>query len=418
MHALDDPMTVLFAQATRPDPYPCYAAVREREPVRLPAGRGIVLASFVACLDALRDRRLSSDRTVSWAYAPATDPDTPDARRPEIQSLLFADPPDHTRLRRLIAPAFTPATVDRLRPFVRDRVDDLLDTAAVDGRLDVVGDLAYPLPLAVICHLLGIPDGDVAWLHRRSTVLPRAFDPTMAAFGTPPPGHAERVVAEREMNAYFLQLGRARLRAPGDDLLSDLARVSADGDRLSERELADNARLLLNAGHETTVNLIDNALLALLRHPAEAARLRTDPSRAAVITEETMRWDSPVQILQRFVPADLTLGGTDLRAGEIVVLLTAAAQRDPAAFADPDVFRPGRADGRHLGFGFGAHFCLGATLSRMELSLLLPRFFQRLVDPVLDESSIGYREQVALRGLTRMQVDVRAVLPRTVPWPV
>ncbi len=415
MHILTDPLATLFDQATRPDPYPCYATLREREPVPLGTGRGVVLSRFDSCLAALRDRRLSSDRTTAWAYT-APDSGAPGASAPEIPSLLFADPPDHTRLRRLIAPAFTPGVVEGLAGFVRTRVDDLIDAAAETGRFDVVGGLAFPLPLAVVCHMLGVPESDVGWLRARSDQLPRAFDPTMAAFGTPPPGHAERTVAQAEMNAYFLDLSRQRMREPGDDLLSELARVSGDGDRLSELELADNARLLLNAGHETTVNLIDNAMLALLRHPAEADRLRADPHRAERITEETMRWDSPVQILQRFVPADLRLGAVDLNEGDIVVLLTAAAQRDRAAFVAADEFRPDRPDGRHLGFGFGVHFCVGAPLARMELSLLLPRFFQRVVDPVLDESSVRYREQVALRALNRMYVDFSDVLPRDVPW--
>ncbi|MGX7829180.1 cytochrome P450 [Actinokineospora sp. 24-640] len=418
MQAVDDLLVTLFDQRTRPDPYPCYAALREREPVPLSTGRGVVLGTFDACLDALRDRRLSSDRTVSWAYTAPTDAAATATSRPEIQSLLFSDPPDHTRLRRLISHAFTPGVVDRLRDFVRTRIDDLIDAAAPEGRIDVVGGLAYPLPLSVICHMLGVPDTDVEWLRARSTVLPRAFDPAMAAFGTPPPGHARRMTAEAELNAYFLDLGRQRRRSPGDDLVSELALASADGDRLSERELADNSRLLLNAGHETTVNLIDNSILALLRHPDEVRRLLDDPDRGVAVTEETMRWDSPVQILQRFVPADLRLGEVDLRAGDIVVLLTAAAQRDPAAFDEPDAFRPDRTDGRHLGFGFGLHFCLGAALSRMELALLLPRFFQRLIDPVLDEDSVDYREQVALRGLTRMPVDFAGVRPRDLPWPL
>ncbi len=416
MQAIGELMPTLFDQQTRPDPYPCYAALREREPVPLGTGRGVALAGFDSCLSALRDKRLSSDRTVAWAYS--------DGRagtgtvRPEIESLLFSDPPSHTRLRKLVSHAFTPGMVDRLQAFVRTRIDDLIDAATTTGSMEVVSGLAYPLPLSVICHMLGIPKEDVPWLHARSTVLPRAFDPAMAVFGAPPAGHAERMTAEREMNAYFADLGAQRLRSPGDDLVSELSMISAEGDRLSERELAHNCRLLLNAGHETTVNLIDNSLLALLRHPAEAERLRAEPGRASAVVEETMRWDSPVQILQRFVPADLTFRDIDLRAGDIVVLLTAAAQRDPAAFAEPDRFLPDRTDGRHLGFGFGIHFCLGAALSRMELSLLLPRFFQRLVDPVLDESSVRYREQVALRGLTQMYVDYTDVRPRETPWPL
>jgi cytochrome P450 len=418
MQAVDELIPTLFEQRTRPDPYPCYAALREREPVPLSTGRGVLLAGFAACIEALRDRRLSSDRTVSWAYSNEPD-DTATARsRPEIQSLLFADPPDHTRLRRIVSHAFTPSTVERLQGFVRGRIDDLIDAAAASGRIELVGGLAYPLPLSVVCHMLGIPAEDVGWLRTHSTVLPRAFDPTMAVFGTPPPGHARRMEAEREMNAYFLELGRQRLRSPGADLVSQLATLTTEDGRLSEQELADNCRLLLNAGHETTVNLIDNSVLALLRHPGEAERLRAAPALAPAIVEETMRWDSPVQILQRFVPEDLSFRDLRLRAGDIVVLLTAAAQRDPAAFVAADEFDPDRSDGRHLGFGFGIHFCLGAALSRMELALLLPRFFQRVVNPVLDESSVRYREQVALRGLAQAYVGCTDVRPRDLAWPL
>jgi cytochrome P450 len=418
VQAVDELIPTLFDQRTRPDPYPCYAALREREPVALDTGHGVLLAGFASCHDALRDRRLSSDRTVSWAYSDEPDETGKGRSRPEIQSLLFADPPDHTRLRRIVSHAFTPNTIDRLRGFVRTRIDDLIDAAAPNGRIELVSALAYPLPLSVVCHLLGIPADDVPWLRTHSTVLPRAFDPSMALFGTPPPGHARRMRAESEMNAYFLDLGRQRLRSPGDDLVSQLATLTTEDGRLSEQELANNCRLLLNAGHETTVNLIDNSVLALLRHPAEATRLRAAPAMAPAVVEETMRWDSPVQILQRFVPEDLSFRDLSLRAGDIVVLLTAAAQRDPAAFVAADEFRPDRTDGRHLGFGFGIHFCLGAALSRMELALLLPRFFQRVVDPVLDESSVRYREQVALRGLAQAYVDCAGIRPRDVPWPL
>jgi cytochrome P450 len=410
-------MRTLFDQQTRPDPYPCYAALRECGSGPLGTGRGVVLGTFAACIDALRDRRLSSDRTVARVYSTASADSEAAASRPEIQSLLFSDPPDHTRLRRVVSHAFTPGTVERLRDYVRTRIDDLIDAVAGGGRFELVSGLAFPLPLSVICHMLGIPGADVDWLHARSTVLPRAFDPTMAAFGTPPPGHTCRIVAEREMNAYFLDLAGQRLRSPGEDLVSELAVASAEGDRLSEQELAHSCRLLLNAGHETTVNLINNSLLALLRHPVEIEKLRTRPDRSPAIVEETMRWDTPVQILQRFVPSDLRFRDVDLRAGDILVLLTAAAHRDPAGFADADEFRPDRADGRHLGFGFGIHFCLGAALARMELALLLPRFFQRVVDPVLDESTVRYREQVALRGLAQAYVCYADIIPRDMAWP-
>ncbi len=408
-----DVMTRLFRSESRFDPYPLYDEVRRGEPVRFDNGHGVAFGSYETCSALLRDKRISSDRSILPAHSPEPGHRSHPA---EIQSLFFTDPPEHTRLRQLIRPAFTPAMVARLDGFVRNTVDNLLDAAGWTNRLDVVADLAYPLPLAVICRLIGVPLQDMDRLHRLSTILPRAFDPSLAVFGTPPPEQPERQAAEAELNEYFVALARRRRRDPGDDLVSELAQMSVADDRLSEAELADTCRLLLNGGHHTTVILFSNALRALLERPALAVRLLTEPWLVDAVIEETLRYEPPLQIFQRFVPTDLRFQDMELRAGETAVLFVAAAQRDPAAFVDPDSFRPDRDDCRHLAFGAGIHYCLGAPLARMEVRHALVRFLQRIVDPVVDWTDVAYEGRVALRGMSRCPIDFATVRGRDLPW--
>jgi cytochrome P450 len=406
-------MERLFRSESRFDPYPLYDEVRRNEPLRFEAGPGVAFGSFEACSALLRDRRISSDRSVVPGHSSAPGGGNHPA---EIRSLFFTDPPAHTRLRRLIQPAFTPRMMARLDGFVRRTVDDLIDAAGTSERFDVVSELAYPLPLSVICHLLGVPPVDMDWLHHRSTILPRAFDPDLTVFGAPPPEQAERRAAEAELNEYFLDLARRRHRAPRADLASELIQISVGGDRLSEAELADTMRLLLNGGHHTTVILLSNALRALLERPDLAARLLTEPWLVDSVVEETLRFEPPLQIFQRFVPADLTFRGTPLRAGDTLVLFVAAAQRDPSAFSHPNDFRPHRADCRHLAFGAGIHYCLGAPLARMEVRHALVRFLQRVVDPVADWTDVAYEGRVALRGMSRFPIGRTTVRDRDLPW--
>jgi cytochrome P450 len=406
-------MTQLFRSESRFDPYPLYEHVRRNEPVRFDGTHGVAFGSFEACSTLLREKRISSDRSIVLAHAPGPGHGNHPS---EIQSLFFTDPPEHTRLRQLIQPALTARTVARLDGFVRRTVDDLLDGLGHTNRFDVVSDIAYPLPLSVICRLIGVPPADMDRLHHLSTILPRAFDPTLAIFGTPPPEQAERQAAEAELNEYFVDLARRRRRDPGDDLVSELAQMSVAADRLSEAELADTCRLLLNGGHHTTVILFTNALRALLERPTLVARLLTEPWLVDAVIEETLRYEPPLQIFQRFVPTDQCFQGTQLSAGDTLMLFVAAAQRDPAAFGDPNSFRPDREDCRHLSFGAGIHYCLGAPLARMEVRHALVRFLQRIPDPTVDWTGVAYEGRVALRGMSRFPIDFSVVRGRDLPW--
>lgn len=403
----------LLDPAARPDPYPLINKVRESEPIWM-SDNVVVFAGQQACDELLRDTRASSFRGHSALFRqPAGGGATAPVR--ELASFLFLDPPDHTRLRRLASKAFTPRMVRGLEPAIREIVDDLLDAAARRGTFEAVEDLAYPLPVAVICRMLGVPEGDAAFFRPRSSRLSRAQDPNLALLGTQPPGLEERKRAEAELNEYFVVLAAERRKNPGDDLLSSLISVDEDGDRLTPAEIGTTCRFLLNAGHETTVNLISNAVLALLREPRhiEAAR---DLGYAAEVVEEVLRLDPPVQLVHRYAAADLEVCGTKVPRGTTIVLLLAGANRDPAAYGQPDEFAPRPQAQRHLAFGLGIHFCLGAPLARLEGQLAVARFAQRLGQPRFREADLAYKENVTLRGLSSLPVQVSSFAPRSTPW--
>ncbi|MFI6517049.1 cytochrome P450 [Spirillospora sp. NPDC050679] len=411
----------LLDDDVRADPYPLLNRIRDAGPVRV--GDGVVVfSSHADCEAVLREPAASTERRHSdlfKAAAPAAaEPGgAPSAPVPELTSFLFLDPPEHTRLRRLVSRSFTPRMVRDLAPAVRDVVDDLLDAAAARGRLEVVGDLAHPLPVAVICRMLGVPPGDEAWFHERSSLLSRALDPHLAFTGRQPPGLERRRAAEAELNEYFVALAAERSRAPGDDLLSALIAAEADGDRLTPAEISTTCRFLLNAGHETTVNLLSNGVLALLRDPRRLALLRDRPAGADAFVEEVLRLDPPLHLVHRYASADLDVRGTRVEKGTTMVLLLSAAHRDPETHKDPDAFAPEPGPPRHLAFGLGVHFCLGAPLARLEGRLALVRFAQRVLGPRIAEGPLAYKPNVALRGLSALPLAVEGFAPRTEPWP-
>jgi cytochrome P450 len=401
--------------ASRADPYPLYAEVRQAGPVQfVPDLPTALVSSYEHCLSLLRDPRVSNDRRKSGIVEriQATSI-SPMASRP---SFLFLDPPDHTRLRRLVSTAFTGRAVRRLEPFVRDTVDDVLDAAAARSGLDVLGDLAYPLPVTVICRLLGIPIRDEPQFQTWSSLLARSLDPTVALYGAPADGQAERVVAAEQSYEYFRRLITRRRRDLGDDLLSALIATEEAGDSLTEDEIVRICVLMLIAGHETTVGLISNGVLALLRHPAELAALRADLGRADAVVDETLRYDPPVQLNVRIVTGDIPIAGTVLERGVIAILLLAGAHRDPAANPDPDRFDPGREEIRHLAFGHGIHYCLGAPLARLEARCAYTRLAQRVLGPRLAVDPPPYREHVTLRCVASLPVDYDRIAPRNTPW--
>ncbi|WEB39325.1 cytochrome P450 [Streptomyces yunnanensis] len=385
------------------DPYAALAALREAGPVHRIAGTDGQPAWLVTRYDdvrsALADPRLSLDKRHAtpgnyrgFALPPALD-----------ANLLNMDPPDHTRIRRLVVKAFTPRRVEALRAPVRRIADDLLDAMAAKGRAELVADYAGPLPITVICDLLGIPAE-----HRRD------FLAWSDALITPDPSRPEAMKhAIGAMLEFYTGLIAAKRAEPGDDLLSDLIAVrddTADGtdaDRLSEDELTSLAFLILFAGYENTVQLIGNAVLALLEHPEQLAALRRNPAELTRAVEEFLRYDGPSALaIRRFPVEDVEIGGVRIPAGESVLLSIASANRDPKRFPDPDRLDPTRELSGHLALGHGIHYCLGAPLARMEAETAIGALISRFPDLRLDvpRDEVRHRRTIRARGLISLPV--------------
>jgi cytochrome P450 len=405
-----DMSSALFLQLLDPeiraDPYPIYRRILEQCPVfEAPLG-AVVFARYTDCAAVLRDPRVSNDERNSATYQAmvASGELHPAQARFEEPAFLFLDPPDHTRLRRLVSKAFTPRVVEALRPVVQRWVDELIDQAAEDARIELIADFAYPLPVKVICRMLGVPIEDYPKFRAWSQDLARGLDPVEVLTAE----EKERMLSAFEaLSAYFDELidrRRAELRRvvggtpAADDLLSALLAVEEQGEQLTTAELKATCRLLLLAGHETTVNLIANGMLALLRHPDQQERLRADRSLARTAVEEVLRYDPPVQFAGRIAREPMEIGGAAISPGQRIVLLLAAAQRDPAQFTNPQRFDIARVDNPHLAFGAGIHFCLGAPLARLEGQIALTALTTRLLNPVLEADPPPYKDNIVLRG--------------------
>jgi cytochrome P450 len=318
-----------------------------------------------------------------------------------LRSMLLTDPPDHTRVRALVNKAFTPRHVARLRPHIQAICDELLALVERRGRMDVMADFATQLPAIVIAELLGVPAEDRIRFKEWSNDL-------ISLLGNPDPaGAVERF--ERGLDhllSYLRDVIGQRRRAPRDDLISSMIAAQEERDALSDGELLATSNLLLVAGHETTTNLIGNGLLALLLHPAEMARLRDDLELVPSAVEEMLRYDSPVQATVRVTTETVELGGQTLPPGALVVAMIGAANRDPAVFPDPDRFDVARTDNRHLSFGFGPHFCLGAPLARLEGQVIFRALLARYPRLRLDREDVPHRPNFALRGLLELPVSL------------
>ena len=392
----------LLDPANRADPYPAFDEIRSRGPLVLPEANLVVFSSWQDCGDVLRHPSSASDRLKSTvaqrAIANGAEP------RPFGEpGFLFLDPPDHTRLRKLAQQAFAPRRVRELEADVVSLVDALLDDVATVGRVEAVADLAHPLPVAVICRMLGVPLEDEPEFSRASALLAQGLDPFIAFTGELPDDFGERTRAGHWLRGYLADLVEARRSDPREDLISALIAAEEDGDQLSTGEIVATCNLLLIAGHETTVNLIANAILAMLREPRHWAALASDPDAAPTLIEETLRHDPPVQLVGRIAAEDMTVGDVVVPRGDTMMLLLAAAQRDPAAFTRPTEFDPARNDLRHLAFGHGVHFCLGAPLARLEARVALSALTRRFPDARLDGEPV-YRPNVTLRGMASLPV--------------
>ena len=399
----------LLDPANRADPYPVFNQIRESGPLLLPDSNLVVFSSFSECEQVLRDPSSCADRLKSTAAQRAMA--AGENLRPfGTPGFLFLDPPDHTRLRRLVSKAFSPKVVKALEPDIADMVEGLLDAVADQDRFDAVADLAYPLPVAVICRLLGVPLEDEAQFSWASGLLAQGLDPFVAFTGQAQ-GFDERLEAGLWLRGYLRDLLAKRRAHPADDLMSALIAVEESGDQLTEDEIVATCNLLLIAGHETTVNLIANAVLAMLRHPRYWAALVGDSALASGIVEETLRFDPPVQLVGRIAGEDMTIGETRIgetriSKGDTMMLLLAAAHRDPAVTDRPDEFDPTRSPIRHLAFGLGAHFCLGSPLARLEAAVALSAVTRRFPGARLAAEPV-YKPHVPLRGLAGLEVAVQ-----------
>lgn len=379
------------------DPYPHYARLRTTDAVHWSeALRSWILTRYDDVAAALRDdARFTADRSRA-ARAKGRLADTALTGLRTVSS----DPPACLPIRAILNAALAPR-VRAIGPLVESRVGDLLDrmeTAGRDGEVDFIGAFAYPLPIDVIAGLLGVPDADRPRFQEWSRAMAHGMDRFYANAGAGGAMHA--------MGGYFLQLVQERRDTGGDDLVSVLVRTDHHGDRLSDLEAVATCTALVFGGHETTVNLIGNGLLALLRHPEQLARLRAAPALIDTAVEELLRYDSPPQFISRAATSDFDFGGRSLRAGESVLLGLGAANRDPAAFVDPDRLDLGRTPNPHLAFGLGTHFCPGAMLSRLEARLAIGALLARFSRLRLGAEDIVRRPTIVLRSLDRLPIRV------------
>ena len=408
MTTTDTPdLSTLFSPGHRADPYPAYRRWRESAPIAEPVPGFLVLSGHEACSQVLRDPAFGHAEPgadvpgpMGGSRARGESSTLLDERGRPVISFLGLNPPDHTRLRRLVSKAFTARTVAGLVPRVEQITAELLDDALERGEVDLLTALAEPLPVRVISEMLGVPAADhdrfAAWSH----AMARGTDP---AFLLSEEQQARIRTAREQYVDYFRELTAQRRRHPGEDLLSALVSVSDAGDTLTENELLVTCTLLLTAGHETTVNLIGNGTLALLRHPDQLAALRADPGIVETAVEELLRYDSPVQLTARQALSDTVVGDVEVSAGTVALILVGAANRDPAAHPDPDRLDLTRPPSRHLAFGQGIHFCLGAPLARAEGRIAL-RELTRRAPGLRATGEPEWKENITLRGMARLPV--------------
>ena len=392
-----------YARLRQQDPYPDYRRLREQDPVHETPSGAFVLSRYADCVALLKDPRASSDPACSDSYQRARERGAlrADEALGRAPPFLLKDPPDHTRLRGLVSRAFTPKVVEGHRPRIEALVAGLLDRVAERGSADIIADVAYPLPVTVICELLGVPAADHETFKQWSGDLARAADPE----ATLSPEEIEaRKRAGNAFSEYFRSLVAERRKRPGDDLLSALIAAEEAGDTLSEEELISNCIFLLAAGHETTANLIGNGTLALLRNPDQLERLRADPSLARSAVEEFLRYDAPVQIAGRIARDDIEISGRVIPKGRQIAVLLASANRDHERFHDPDGLDVARADNHHLAFGHGIHFCLGAPLARLEGEVYFQALVRRFDQVALAQDELEYKPNIVNRGLKALPV--------------
>jgi len=398
-------------RATNANPFPEFARLRENDPVHWsPAMKAWIVTRYADVRQvALNNRQISADRLTPFFRA------NPEYQRGTIESLarylnhwmVFRDPPDHTRLRRLFTKAFTPTAVENLKPNIEGIVAHLIDEMQAKARrgvsVDFIADFAYPLPASMIMDLLGVPRSDLAVVKLWSDDI-ALFIGTAQAAGNK---YLRAEAGARAMAAYFRELVEARAATPTSDMISQLVLARDENDALTTDEIIGTAILLLFAGHETTTNLIGNGFLYSMRHRGQWDRLVADPVLAESAVEEYLRYDGPSGALARVAAADLEMGGRQIRAGQRIFAFVNSANRDPEAFDDPERFDIGRRENPHMTFGHGIHFCLGAPLARLEARIAAVRLTERLPDIRLataDEPE--WHDSLILRGVKDLPVSL------------
>jgi cytochrome P450 len=398
-------LETIYDYENRANPYPLFAELR-RAPVSWqkdgPSETGTyAVSTYREIVALLHDPRMSSDPRKSTSTGRPTMPSAP-------YSLIRLDPPEHDRLRRLamrhFGPPGRPEYLEALRPEIGRITTSLVDALRDERRIDVVARVAYPLPVSVICTILGVPPEDQPRFHQWADAIVRSLSaPTKE-------GRLEGERADIALNEYMATLVKLRRDKPGDDMLSRMATDTGPEGRVEDPYLVATSALLLIAGHETTVNLIANGVLTLLRHPPILERLRREPDLITGTVEELLRYEPPVHLLSnRTTLEEIPVGGTTIPKGAFVTLVLAAANRDPSRFVDPDRFDPDRPENAHLGFGGGIHYCFGAALARVEAQTALMELVQRLERPRLLVDPPPYRESPLLRGPRELQIEVDGV---------
>ena len=385
------------------DPYDTYARMRRDDPVYHDPATGIwFLTRYQDLLTLTKDRRFSSERVsqLFTGVSPELDGQVEVVGRFFTDWLIFVDPPQHTRLRRLTARAFSTKSVAALRDYIQTVVDTALDRVADTGRADLMADVGIPVPAQVIAHMLGVAPADIPQFKSWTADVLRV--PALVGDSEENVRIAYRAVGNLE--EYFRELIAQRRQTPTDDLLGMLVSADEDGQILTEQELVSTCALLLVAGHETTTNLIGNGMIALLRHPAELARLRADPELIESAVDEFLRYDGPVAGVARLAREDIDIGGQVIPAGHVAMGMVGAANRDPAVFDDPDRLDIGRGDGRHVGFGQGRHLCPGAALARLEARIALGGILARFPQLELATDELDWSKSLATRGVTSLPV--------------
>jgi cytochrome P450 len=355
------------------NPFPVYAAARRDEPVSMLPGFNLwSITCYDDCVGILRNPEVFSSDAL--AHGPRVFAEMIPAEQRQQRSMLTLDPPDHTRLRSMVNKAFTPRMVAQLEPRIRQVTEELLDAVAERGRIDIIEDLATPLPVIMIAEILGVPPEDRGDFKQWSDALVASLGNGLAGMQVV----ADAQGARDEFIKYFNRIFELRRAEPRGDLVSNLLKLEAEGDRLTPDEVMAMCILLLVAGNETTTNLIGNAMLALTELPEARERLLADPSLVPSAVEEVLRYYPPVQATVRFPTRQVEVGGQTIGQGQPVIVWLASANRDEAIFADPESFDVAREENRHLSFGLGVHFCLGAPLARLEASVALEALLRRL----------------------------------------